>query len=196
MEFEKARKYILDRIEKELPSFLYYHSYTHVLDVYDSVQTLAALEGFTGEDLTLLKTAALFHDAGFIIRLFDHEIVGCGIVRDTLPEFGYNQSQIDKICGMIMATKIPQTPYNKLEEIICDADLDYLGRDDFNKIGNSLFRELKHQSLINNEEDWNNLQLKFLSKHQYFTKSAKTLRQATKEAHLIEIKKIVESYKH
>jgi hypothetical protein len=71
-----------------------------------------------------------------------------------------------------------------------------LGRDDFNKIGNSLFRELKHQSLINNEEDWNNLQLKFLSKHQYFTKSAKTLRQATKEAHLLEIKKIVESYKH
>ena len=35
------------------------------------------------------------------------------------------------------ATKIPQTPLTKLEEIICDADLDYLGREDFFEISRS-----------------------------------------------------------
>lgn len=54
-----------------------------------------------------------------------HEFEGCLIARTALPGFGYTGEDI-MICGMIMATKIPQSPTNILEEIICDADLDYL----------------------------------------------------------------------
>ena len=63
---------------------------------------------------------------------------------------------------MIMATKIPQSPRNGLEEIICDADLDYLGRDDFYEIGATLFEELKAYNVLQNEREWNRIQVKFL----------------------------------
>ena len=40
----------------------------------------------------------------------------------------------DLFSQLILATKVPQKPKNKLEKIICDADLDYLGREDFDNI--------------------------------------------------------------
>ncbi len=192
MEFEKVRTYILEKQEKELPPILYYHCYNHVVDVYQAAEELATLEGINGEDLVLLRTAVLFHDSGFTIQLNNHEIVGCGIVRKELPRFNYSQEQIDRICGMIMATKIPQTPHNLLEQIICDADLDYLGRTDFWSIGNRLFLELKALEILKTDIEWNRLQKSFLNSHQYFTKSARQLRGEMKLAHINEINKIVE----
>ena len=110
------------------------------------------------------------------------------IAAEYLPDFGYTPEQIEKIRGMIMATKIPQSPKNHLEEIICDADLDYLGRDDFFAIGDKLFAELNMYGIIDSENDWNKLQVTFLEKHNYFTKSAIKNRKAKKEEHLQLIK--------
>jgi len=119
---------------------------------------------------------------------YEHERVSCEIAMEYLPGFGYTPEQLERICGMIMATKIPQTPHNKLEKIICDADLDYLGRDDFFKIGNGLYEELCMYGIIDGETEWNKLQVRFLKKHKYFTKSAKKLRKAKKEEYLAMIK--------
>ena len=126
MEFENVKKFILAKLRKELPRSLTYHSLGHIKDVYKAAQKLAKLEGVSGEELTLLLTAVLFHDSGFLIQQKEHERVGCEIARKHLPDYGYSDKQIETICGMIMATRIPQTPHNKLEQIICDADLDYL----------------------------------------------------------------------
>jgi uncharacterized protein len=93
--------------------------------------------------MTLLKTACLFHDIGFTISGQDHEERGCEIAEEVLPDLNYDSDQINRIKGMIMATKIPQTPNNKLEQIICDADLDYLGRDDFFSIGDTFVSRVK-----------------------------------------------------
>ena len=188
MEFEKVKKFILAKLRKELPRSLTYHSLGHIKDVYKAAQHLAKLEGVTGDELTLLLTAVLFHDSGFLIQQKEHERVGCEIARQYLPEYGYSEDQVERICGMIMATRIPQTPHNKLEEIICDADLDYLGRDDFFTIGNTLFDELCMYGLINTENDWNKLQVRFLEGHHYFTDSAIRLRKGMKDAHLASIR--------
>ena len=131
MQFPKAKSYINTYLRKELPRHLTYHSIAHVRDVYKAAERLAKAESVKGEDLTLLLTAVPFHDAGFIFQSKDHEKIGCDIIREHLPAFKYTPEQIERICGMIMATRIPQTPNNLLEEIIADADLDYLGRDDF-----------------------------------------------------------------
>jgi uncharacterized protein len=194
MDLEKARAFVLEKIEKELPPVLFYHSFKHVLDVYESAENHAVINSISGEELTLLRTAVLFHDSGFIFQLTNHEEVGCGFARKVLPDFDYSKEQIERICGMIMATRIPQTPTNLLEEIICDADLDYLGRDDFWDIGGNLYRELVELSILKTEEDWNRLQLNFLTKHRYFTKSANDLRAEKKQIHLNKIIEIVETY--
>jgi uncharacterized protein len=184
MEFQNAKKFILGKLKKELPAHLSYHSVDHIMDVYSAAKDIARQEGVKGEDLTLLLTAALFHDAGFLNGSVEHEKKSCDIARLYLPEYGYTPEQIEKICGMIMATKLPQTPHNLLEEIICDADLDYLGRDDFFTIGNKLFSELSMYGIIHNELEWDKLQVKFLEAHHYFTKTALSLRKEQKEKHL------------
>jgi len=194
MDFNKASEFIINKVKSDLPEFLKYHSYHHVMDVLNAAINLAKSEGLSDYECLLLKTAVLYHDAGFIKQANEHEHVGCEIAKETLPQFDYTEEEITSICGMIMATKIPQSPNNLLEQIICDADLDYLGRDDFWKIGNYLYQELKIYGVLNNEKDWNRLQLKFLTSHNYFTKSAIQLRQEKKNDHVEKIKLIVSSY--
>ena len=89
---------------------------------------------------------------------------------------------------LIYATIIPHQPKNKLEKIICDADLDYLGRDDFYEISDSLRRELRDHGKINSDRLWDEIQVKFLTQHKYFTNSAIKMRAAKKEEHLQVIK--------
>lgn len=184
MKFGEAKKFILGRLKSDLPNHLSYHSVEHVKDVFNACKILAESEGVKGEDLKLLLTAALFHDSGFLNGQKDHEKKSCQIAKKHLPDYGYSAEQIKKICGMIMATKVPQMPKNHLEEIICDADLDYLGRDDFFTIGDKLFAELSMYGILNTEDEWNKLQVRFLESHHFFTKTAIKLRQKRKDKHL------------
>lgn len=183
MEFEKVREYILARLRSELPPNLYYHGYHHTIDVCNAVDQLVRHEKVEGESVTLLKTAALFHDSGFINQYSDNEALAVAMAEQVLPAFGYTKDQIEIVAGIIMATQVPQRPTNVLEEIMCDADLDYLGRDDFFKISNSLMREWLEYGVISSEEEYMNKQIRFFKEHQYFTKSAKVLRGQVKEQH-------------
>lgn len=188
MEYDKIKKIILKKLQENLPEHLSYHSVMHVKDVIDAVEKIAKSENVSEEDVMLLKTAALFHDTGFLFGANDHEEKSCEIAQEHLPNYGYSQSQVDKIKGMIMATKIPQSPKNQLEEILADADLDYLGRDDFFKIGDKLYDELSMFGIVNSERDWNLLQEKFLESHHFFTQTAIKNRNQKKQENLEIIK--------
>ena len=188
MDTQAAKAYILAKLKKELPPQRTYHSLEHTLDVYASVIGIAEQEGVTGEGLALLKIAALYHDAGFTVQDLDHEVAGCTIVREQLPRFGFTGPQIELICDMIMSTRIPQTPRNKLGRILCDADLDYLGRNDFARIGTTLFNEMCTYGVLKSEREWNELQVRFLERHRYFTTTNKKMREAEKQKHLEQVK--------
>jgi uncharacterized protein len=190
MELARAEQFILDKLQKELPAYLYYHSFSHTLDVLAAALRIASGEGLKEIDTMLLRTAALYHDAGFTVQNKDHEELGCDIARKTLPDFGYTDHQIRMICDMILATKIPQSPNNLLEKIICDADLDYLGREDFWTISNNLYEELNNFNQLN-KEDWYKLQINFFEQHHYFTPSVIKLRTQKKEEHLERIKQLL-----
>jgi uncharacterized protein len=189
-------QYILTRLENELPANLYYHGVHHTKDVYNAVQEIAAYMNVLAEDLETLKIAALFHDAGFLIQYKDHEDAGIALVQEILPQYGYKNEQVEKICSLIAATCVPQNPKNVLEEIICDADLDYLGRNDFEPIAKTLFEEFKAYNIIETEEQWNRLQLKFLNSHQYFTPYSQKTRAPKKKEHIYTIEKIVLTYQN
>lgn len=195
MNYRAAKAYIINKLDRELSPKLSYHGKHHTLDVLNIVQELCQKEGVYGKELMLLKTAALYHDAGFTITHIEHEKLGCRIARNSLHRFGYSPADIEKICGMIMATKIPQSPQNRLEEILCDADLDYLGRSDFHEIARTLFWELRAYDILQSEEAWNRVQVNFISAHQFFTPTNKARREARKQAHLQELEKIVASYR-
>ncbi|MGV3637041.1 MAG: HD domain-containing protein [Flavobacteriales bacterium] len=192
MDPQAARAFILRKLREELPEARTYHCLEHTLDVYASAVDIAEQEGVSGEGLTLLKVAALYHDAGFAVQDLEHEQASCAIVREKLPGFGFTTEQVELICEMIMATRIPQAPRNKLARILCDADLDYLGRGDFERIGNTLFAEMRHYGVLKTERDWNELQVRFLERHTYFTSTNKRLREPVKQGNLATVKRWLE----
>ena len=186
-DFEGAENFILTTLQKELPSDLQYHNIDHTHDVLDAAMNIAANEKISQEDIQLIRIAVLFHDSGFITSHKNHEENGCDRARTALPSYGLDDHQIDIICGMIMATKIPQTPHTLLEKVICDADLDYLGRDDFYSVGSRLFQEMKIRGFVESEREWNLIQKTFLESHRYHTSYAKQNREPKKQLHLQEI---------
>lgn len=193
MQLDDAGDFIIKRLNNELPGYLTYHNADHTKDVYQAAKRIGEAEGITGDELNLLLTAAYYHDSGFLVKAEGHEEESCRIAREALPGYGYTPDEIDRICGTIMATRLPQSPKNQLEEILADADLDNLGRDDFFTISHKLYLESLFFSKVNDENEWNRQQIEFIKNHQYFTKTAINLRQAKKDANLGRIKAQVNS---
>jgi len=191
IQFTDIQEIILDKLEKELPDYLYYHNVKHTVDIVTEVELIGWGEGCSDEEILLLKTAGLFHDAGHTVAYDNHEYHGTVLAREMLPKFNYSEDQINRICEIIMATKLPPRPNNLLEEIICDSDLDYLGRSDFIPVSNTLYEELKAQNKIGALNDWNKLQVKFISGHQYFTKTARSLREVNKQQQIERIQSLI-----
>ncbi len=182
--FTSIKQPILSRLENELDPQLGYHNITHTLDVLEQAEMLAKQEKVTNKhDLLLLKTAAVFHDSGFLFMYKNHEEKSCEIASESLRSV-FNEEDIKKVCGMIMATKIPQTPNTLLEQIICDADLDYLGRDDFEPISRNLHKEFIIFKIIPEDIIWDHIQIKFFESHHYFTGTSISKRNVKKLKHL------------
>ncbi|MBS1528238.1 MAG: HD domain-containing protein [Bacteroidetes bacterium] len=184
MQLRKVQKYILEKLRNELPENLTYHNADHTLDVFNAAESIANAENVPIYEKKLLLTAALFHDSGFLKGRDEHEQESCRIARRYLPGYNYSEDQIDLICGMIIATRIPQSPQTRLGEILCDADLDYLGRDDFFVLSGKLFRELCAEGLISDENAWNLEQERFMENHSYYTETSGKLRQGKKEEYI------------
>jgi len=191
VQYNEVEKYILQKLEKELPSNLFYHDVRHTMDVRDAAERLAVMENLSADEITLLKTTALFHDAGFIYQYYDNEHLGVKMACDTLPSYGYSGVQITDISKLILSTSIPVNPKNLMERIICDADLDYLGREDFYSISYTLRREWAEYGKAKTLLQWYEEQLAFMKKQKFFTESAIKLRVPRMKQYIVEMKEML-----
>ncbi len=187
----KLRKKGLEILNSKLSKKLFYHGIHHTKDVYHVVNQYIKRENIKSYEAKLLRIGALFHDIGFTVSNENHEERGVEIAKKYMTEYEFSEKDFQIVKGMILATKIPQSPKNYLEKIICDADLDYLGRADFYPISNQLFEELKAFSVFKTMDEWNMAQIKFLEAHSYHTKFAKKNRQPEKEKRIAELKNMV-----
>lgn len=192
-EFNDLEGKVIDFLIKNVPKHLYYHDYTHTIDVVNQVELIGYGEGVSDEQILLLKTAALFHDTGHTIESKGHEAHSCVIAREWLTEYNYSKEQIDEICSIIMATEMPPNPQNLLQRIMCDSDLDYLGRSDFIPTSNKLYKELEAMGIMNDINEWNKLQIKFLSAHSFYTDTSNRLREVNKQKQIERIEKLIDS---
>lgn len=193
-DWEGVKAYVLARLARSLPPELRYHSIRHTsADVLPAVERLAALAGVNGDELLLLRTAVLYHDMGYMEQYANNEPIGAALARETLPDFGYAPDQVEAVTGMIMATQMPQAPQNFLEKLICDADLDSLGREDYLDTSHDLYAELIAYGASISLKAWYRRQLDFLSNHTYFTEVARELRDAGKQENIRRLEVLLES---
>ena len=172
-----------------LPGNLLYHCAGHTLEdetgVVGVADKLARKEGISPYQRELVVAAAYLHDAGYIERYNKNEAIGARIAGEVLPLCGYDPMEIDLIQKMILATEMPANPKTHLEKILCDADVDNLGRNDFFEKNDALRREIG----VNDLKGWYENSIKFMESHQFYTASAKNLRQAKKDENILELKK-------
>ncbi len=182
--FENIKSNLLERLQGLSPH-LTYHSIHHTIDVMQQAEKVAHEEGITNKrDLFLLKVAALYHDCGFMETYAEHEIKSCDIFTADAVNLDFTDKEKDVVCRLIMSTKIPQEPNTIMEKIICDADLDYLGRSDFFSIGDTLRKEFLYYKIVPDNYAWQKLQLKFLQNHIYHTKASQINREPVKQQNL------------
>lgn len=185
MHFNAARESIQSRLSKGLPPSLTYHNTAHTEDVAKAALRIAHSEGITDErELECLELACWMHDSGFLESPHQHEKRACLFVDEWLPEFGVDENDRRLIKQLIRATQLHSPALTLLEQIIQDADLDYLGREDYEEKANGLRREMEHRGQNFSESDWLDFQIHFLSTHRYNTASARESRQSGKRAHL------------
>jgi class 3 adenylate cyclase len=172
---------LVEKMEEDKSEHLYFHNIKHTINVYTQVELLGRAHGLEDEDMLVLRTAGLMHDAGISADYENHEIAGCDMAKNILPTYNFTDSQIEKICSLIMATALPPKPGNLLEEIICDADLDYLGRIDFVPLTLEFYRELKERNLVSSFDQWRDEQIEFIKSHDFFSDIARKLRDVKRD---------------
>ena len=174
--YEQQYESVVKRLRFDLNVKYLYHDCRHTEDVIRQCQEIAYRESVGVDDLALLKLAALYHDLGFLVQRANHEAAGAEIFLNEAAVSEMTVEDKEHVARLIMVTKIPQQPKTLLESIICDADLDYLGREDFPAIAEFLYLELKACGEMSDRNRWNELQLSFLGAHQYHTESSRKLR--------------------
>jgi adenylate cyclase len=180
--YEKIEQFLLQNLPKQYT----YHTIEHIRDVVIQSERIAKKEKVDKSTIQDIKLAAWLHDVGYIWEPNRHEARGAEYATEILNEMKFPKSKISLITGMILATKIPQTPKNNFEQIICDADLDYLGRDDYSINSNNLLKEIELVKKVTQKE-WLQIQEKFLKAHTYFTTTSQKLRNKNKNNILIQI---------
>ncbi|AUC80767.1 HD domain-containing protein [Lacinutrix sp. Bg11-31] len=182
--FTEIYNHVLAILNAKLPSYLTYHNTNHTLYILENAIYIAHKENVSKPDLYLLKIAALFHDTGFIYSYDTHEEKSCEIAKNELKKFNVSNEDISTICNIIRATKVPQNPKTLLENILADADLEYLATTNFKKVGDKLFEELKHFKPQTTRKKWNATQIKFIKNHHYHTSFCKHYKEHRKQKNL------------
>lgn len=191
-DYSGAVDYALRRLRAELSPTLYYHTAEHTAaDVLPAVVRLARLSKVAEHDTHLLEIAAAFHDIGQIVTDLGHEQIGVDIVSEVLPRYGFSAADIARVAGMILATRLPQSPQNEEQALLADADLDSLGREDFLATSTALWQERTASGLIIPWQTWLESQLRFLQMHRYFTSAAQTLRQDGKLQNIERLEQLI-----
>ena len=180
---------VLDLLKEKLPENLYYHSVDHTLKAIEVAEEYIDDHKLGTHEADLVRLAILLHDIGFVKSSLNHEKEGAEIAKQMMDDVGYTFLQKKVVADLIMSTRMPQRPTNLLERIICDVDLDYLGRDDYYEISEKLYNEMYENSMIDSKREWNEMQIEFLENHKFHTHFAKNHRQPQKELRLEELRR-------
>lgn len=174
---EQVEDHVVGYFDKHPRAELTYHNLAHTQDVVRAADQLARHYQLSETDYLALMAAAWFHDTGQLVGApEDHEERGADIAAKFLQQLDQSDSLVKSVKNCIRATKLPQSPQNLLEEILCDADLFHFGSDDYTSKQKLLRKE--QEKLTGADiagSDWRQQNINLLETHHYFTTYAQTL---------------------
>ena len=189
---EKLSERIFRDLSEKLNSNYFYHNLSHTKRVINSALKIGRNYHLNNENLTILLTASLMHDYGFIKSHIDHEEIGVKLSSKILLDYDYSEKKIQLINKLILVTKPLAVPKDNLESIMRDSDLEYLGSKDFESISEKLKEEWIKFSIVKSDEEFYKKQLEFLSNHNFCTDFMKKNGNINKEKNIIYAKKKLE----
>lgn len=178
---EESKTQIIEQVKEfaetilaKLPCELKYHSLDHTREVVKAAVEIADNSNVTPEDRFIVEMAAWFHDLGYSKSLDNHEAASAEIALEFMGPIGISDEDAARVVGCIMATKMPQNPRNILEEILCDADLVHLAKENYCEKAELLQEELQRlRGKEISDRDWYKGNINFINGHQFFTNYAK-----------------------
>lgn len=189
IDFDHMKKDILNRLKSMLPEEVVYHDIHHTANVEKAAIRFAKLEGLSEYEIMLLRTAVYYHDSGFLVSYHDNEQYAIKMAKNLLPYFGFDEKEVEIITDIIESTNGVKKPTTLLQQIMCDADHDYLGRADYYHVAKKLRSEMENYEIFMSDLEWIDFQLNYLDgKHQFFTETAKNIRLGGKKARILELK--------
>jgi HD-GYP domain-containing protein (c-di-GMP phosphodiesterase class II) len=192
----QVREDVIKHFRDNAPPENVYHNLGHTTEVVDGVKEIAQAEGINNDDLELILIAAWFHDLGYVKCCNGHEDLSIEYARNFLNDNRYPEDKIQKITSLIDATRMPQNPKNKLEEILCDADLHHLGTKNTKQKGDLFRLEMeKRNQIVCTDEEWLETSIKFMNQHKFFTGYAIEKFGVQKNINLIKIEKQLKKLK-
>lgn len=179
---EKAKSYVLQRLENELPSACIFHSPDHTLEVVENALLIGRAMNFTQSELYCLEMAALFHDTGYISGYAGHELRSVQMAVEFLEAELVDHEIIDQVARAIEATEVPQNPLDPISGALCDADLFHLALPDYFEKMELLRVEWKLSGRADySVEEFHLQSISFFATHQYHTSYSKTQLQPKKD---------------
>jgi predicted metal-dependent HD superfamily phosphohydrolase len=184
---KKVENYVIELFIKKSVAENLYHSISHTKEVVDIAEKIGKAEQLSSADMEIILIASWFHDTGHFQCCHGHEDQSSEYARMYLDSESYPEASIEKIIGCIKATRIPQQPKNKLEEIVCDADLHHLGQIDIEEKGKILRKEFELRGIKTlSDIDWLKTSIEFFKNHKFFT--AYAIREFGTQKHINQLK--------
>jgi len=168
MDYSSAENFVLGCLSEQLPAIYTFHNARHCRDVAAFAEDIALRAGVGEIDVLMLKTAGVFHDAGYMFRYDKNETDGAAFAARELPRFGYPPEAVSLIGSLIMATVYPQRPQTFLEKILCDADMYYLVTPEAVSLIDCYRSELANIGRVFSDDEWYALEENFLRGQHFF----------------------------
>ena len=172
-----------------MPSGIKYHDADHTLHptrgVVAVANRIALSESISEHDRELLLAAAYFHDTGYIREYAKNEPIAARMAGRILKIIGYKPEEIEKIQKMILSTDLEREPKSHIEKILCDADFDHLGREDFFKLDDKIRQGRRSRGIdVSDDAKWYKGTLEIIKTHRYYTESQRQRREKKKQENI------------
>lgn len=185
-----AEQHVQNILKSGTPADFVYHDIVHTSEVVEACEKIGRKSGLNDEEMEILLIAAWFHDIGYLEDNENHEEKSASAARRFLTGINYPENKINRVTSAIMATKLPTSPKDLLEEVICDADLLHVGKKEFFD-KSELFRvEIERSNKKTIEDiDWINKNISFITDHKFYTQFAREQYEEQKNANLLKLQK-------